>query len=130
MENIGIWLDGNIAYIIANKHIKEVPSNIEHFHPKGGSGTRFKGGPQDVVQDSKYLERNKQQLKKYFASIVDFIKTNATLVIFGPAEIKHKFKKELDENYKDLSDRVVAVETTDSMTRNQLIQWVAEFYNN
>jgi len=34
-------------------------SEVEDYHPKGGSGTKFKGGPQDVVKDSKYLERKK-----------------------------------------------------------------------
>jgi hypothetical protein len=70
MINIGIWLDKNKAFIVTLTNEIEVfetiISNVENFHIHGGSGTRFKGGPQDVVQDSKYLEREKHKFKVYF----------------------------------------------------------------
>ena len=57
MINTGIWLDKNKALIVSlteeTEVFKTIISNVENFHIHGGSGTRFKGGPQDVVQDSK-----------------------------------------------------------------------------
>jgi len=132
MKNTGIWLDKAKALIVTIENGKEsintIMSNLEDYNIHGGSGTRFKGGPQDVVQDNRYLEREKNQLKDYFKNIVSEIKNTDTLVIFGPAEANEKFAKELQENYKDLSAKVIAVKKADSMTDNQVKAWVREFF--
>ena len=97
MINTGIWLDKNKALIVSlteeTEVFKTIISNVENFHIHGGSGTRFKGGPQDVVQDSKYLEREKHQFKVYFKEIASEIEGSDGILIFGPAEVKDKFKK-------------------------------------
>ena len=70
MLQTGIWLDKHKANIVSLEKGVEtfstIFSNLEDYRIHGGSGTRLKGGPQDVVQDSKYLEREKLQLKTYF----------------------------------------------------------------
>jgi len=132
MKNIGVWLDKNKAHVVTIDGRKEelitVNSNVEHFHVSGGSGSKAKGGPQDVVQDSKYLEREKHQFKSYFKELVSKIDTADSLVIFGPAETNISFKKELEENYKQLNSKVKSVDKVDSMTNNQVIAWVRDFY--
>jgi len=132
MKNIGVWLDKDKAHVVTIDGRKEelitVNSNVEHFHVSGGSGSKAKGGPQDVVQDSKYLEREKHQFKSYFKELVSKIDTADSLVIFGPAETNISFKKELEENYKQLNSKVKSVDKVDSMTNNQVIAWVRDFY--
>lgn len=132
MKNTGIWLDKEKALIVTIENgvetLNTIASNIEHFRPRGGSGTRFKGGPQDVVQDSKYLDREKQQLKKYYKSLASEIKDTDALVIFGPAETNEKFNKELQNNYKPLSTKIKGVRKADSMTENQVKAWVRDFF--
>jgi Txe/YoeB family toxin of Txe-Axe toxin-antitoxin module len=133
MKNIGIWLDKEKAFIVTIENGKEktqvVSSEIEHYHISGGSGTRFKGGPQDVVQDSKFLEREKHQLKAYFKKIVDDTKDADALLLFGPAGTNEKFKKEIDESYSELSQKVLRVERADSMTENQIKALVRDVFN-
>ncbi len=102
------------------QHIDMVISQVENYHMSGGSGTKFKGGPQDVVQDSRYLEREKNQLREYFKDITIQIEKADAIVIFGPAETKNKLAKELQNNYKELFAKVKHVKTSDSMTENQL----------
>lgn len=132
MKKTGIWLDKNKAIIIYidddSEKIFTVPSNIEHFHIHGGSGTRFKGGPQDVIQDSKYLEREKHQLKKFFQNILKKTSNSNSIVLFGPAEVKDKFKKLLERTYPSYHKQLVGVLTTDSMTDNQLKAWVRNYF--
>lgn len=133
MRNLGVWIDKDNAHVVTingkNESLITVDSNIEHFHVGGGSGSKLKGGPQNVVQDSKYLEREKHQLKSYFKELVSKIETADALVIFGPAEMNMTFKKELEENYKELNSKVRAVDKADSMTNNQVIAWVRDFYS-
>jgi len=133
MKKLGIWLDKKTARLISLENEKEVidtiVSEVEDFRIHGGSGTKFKGGPQDVVQDSKYLEREKHQLKAYFKEIASKMKDANAVVIFGPAQTKEKLHKELQENYKDLNAKVKAVKTADNMTDNQVKALVRDFFN-
>ncbi|MBC3846651.1 hypothetical protein H8K90_09690 [Winogradskyella echinorum] len=132
MKQTGIWLDKDKALIVTLENEQEkfetVTSNLDHFRIHGGSGTRLKGGPQDVVQDSKYLEREKHQMKSYFHNIIPKIENSDALVIFGPAETNERFAKELHENYNALSTKLKAVEKADSMTDNQVKAWVRDFF--
>ena len=82
-----------------------------------------------MVQDSKYLEREKHQLKAYFKEIASKMKDAKAIVIFGPAQTKEKLRKELQENYKDLNTKVKAVKNADSMTDNQVKALVRDFFN-
>jgi len=132
MKNIGIWLDKEKAHIVSIENGKEtmntLKSGVENYRIHGGSGTRFKGGPQDVVQDSKYLEREKHQLKAYFKELASKIKNADACVIFGPAETKDKLNTELQKKYKDISLKVQGVNVVDSMTENQIKAWVRDFF--
>ncbi|MBQ4802958.1 hypothetical protein J8L88_08880 [Aquimarina sp. MMG015] len=134
MKNIGIWMDKEKAYIINVKENNEemitIFSEIEDYRIHGGSGTKIKGGPQDVVQDSKFLEREKHQFKSYFKKIIPLIKDSDAIVIYGPAEAGEKFKKELDENYYSLSKKVKAVLKSDSLTENQTKALIRDYYKN
>jgi hypothetical protein len=92
---LGVWMDKREAKIITTENggqlLKVVSSDVEEFKSKGGSGTRLKGGPQDVVHDSKYLEREKHQYRNYFSEVIKQIPDFHRLVIFGPAQTGQKF---------------------------------------
>ena len=132
MKTIGIWMDKEKAHIITSnnegEHIITLLSNIENYRIHGGSGTRLKGGPQDVVQDSKYLEREKHQFRAYFKEIISHIKEVDKLAVFGPAEAGEKFEKELSENYKDVYKKLEGVFKADSMTENQIKALVRNYF--
>lgn len=132
MKQIGIWIDKKEAKIVTlengNEQIKTILSGIEDFNPRGGSGTKIKGGPQDVVQDSKYLEREKHQFSEFFKSLVPSLEDANTVVIFGPAQSGQKLFKELQKNHLQLCSKITSVEKADNMTDNQLKAWVRDFY--
>ena len=134
MKHIGIWIDKREAKIISIKnemeHLETIPSNIEDFHVSGGSGTRLKGGPQDVVQDSKFLEREQHQLARYFKSIIQKVSDADGLVIFGPAQTAMKLREEISQKHTLLNSKIKSVQKTDNMTDNQLKAWVRDYYRN
>ena len=133
MKNIGIWLDKDKAYIVQinenSESIKTLTSELEHFKVHGGSGTRLKGGPQDVVQDSRYLEREKHQLRNYFNDLIPYIEEADKVAIIGPAETRLKFKKEIDIKHRHLSDKITKVAVSDSMTTNQIKAYFRSYFN-
>ena len=135
MKNIGIWLDKEKAHIVTitkeSEQFQTLISEIEVYRPKGGSGTKSaKWGPHDVVQDIKYLEREKHQFKAYFKNLANAIKNSDGIALFGPAATANKFKKELDKNYPLLASKVKTVAKSDSMTPNQIKKLVREFFSN
>ncbi len=132
MKNIGIWIDKQEAKVTiledGNEHLETITSWVEDFNVGGGSGTKLKGGPQEVVQDSKYLEREKHQLSEFFKDIADYIEEADAIVIFGPAEARVKLGMELSEKYPHLHSKVKSNESADSMTENQLKAWVRDYF--
>jgi len=132
MKQIGIWIDKKQAKLVVLEDEKEnlltIESEVEDFHVRGGSGTAMKGGPQDVVQDSKYLEREKHQLSKFFLTLIPHISDADLIVISGPAQTGTKLNTELSDKHPQLHKKVVAIEKADSMTDNQLVAWVKEYF--
>lgn len=132
MKNIGIWLDKEKAHIVFLEgeavRMIQVDSELDFYNPKGGSRSKTRWGPQDVVQDSKYLEREKHQLKRYFRSVMEQIKDADGLVIYGPAETYERFHKELETQYPRLAKRVKEVKRADSMTTNQIKAMVRDYF--
>ena len=133
MKKTGIWLDKKVAYVISDdpeghQHVEVIFSKVENYHVRGGSGTNRKGGPQDVVQDRRYLEREKNQMRSYFKEIVRYLKDSSEVTIFGPAETGHKFKKELEINYEPIGALVNEVVITDSMSKNQMKALVRDYF--
>lgn len=132
MENVGIWIDKKNAFLIFLKDdtivLKQVISEVEDYHPHGGSGTKMKGGPQDVVQDDIYLEREKNQLKNYFKEIASRLSTAKNIVIFGPSLTPKMLQQELKERFPEIGKHVLDVIKADSMTENQRIALVKKYF--
>lgn len=132
MKNIGIWMDKRHAHIVWLKsnetQMKTIVSEVDSYKARGGSGTRFKGGPQDVVHDSKYLAHEKQQLKDYFKRIIAALDDVDQLALFGPAAAAEMFKKELGLHHRDLYSKVVCCQKADSMTPNQIKALVSDYF--
>lgn len=126
-------MDKEKAHIVSLKGEQEkfetIMSNLDFYKPSGGSRTKSaKWGPQDVVQDSKYLEKEKHQLKKYFNNLAKAIDDANAIALFGPADTNEKFRKELTNNHKNLAAKLKTVEKADSMTENQIKALVREYF--
>jgi hypothetical protein len=130
MRKVGIWIDKEKANIVTlsnnNGDFQTLESELESFNIHGGSRSKTRWGPQDVVQDSKYLEREKHQLREYFKKLAEIIKNADVISVFGPGEAKNKFRKEMLENYPLLAAKIKIVKTADSMTNNQIIALVKD----
>jgi len=132
MKKIGIWIDKGKAHIVTIENEREklttIASDVENYHVVGGSKSKSPWGPQQVVHDSKYTDREKHQLKNYFNEIIKKIKKADEIVIFGPAKTNIKLEKEIIKNHKSLAEKIKKVEKSDSMTNNQFIALVKDFY--
>lgn len=133
MKKTGIWIDKREAKIVVLgpegvEDFRVVSSEVDEFNPVGGSGSRAKGGPQDVVQDSKFTEREKQQLKRFFVRLAEEVADAEQVVVFGPGQTAGKLEQEWKNSAAQIAERLQGVEKADSMTDNQVKAWVREFF--
>ncbi len=133
MKKIGVWLDKEKAHIVTlteqGEELTTLNSEVEFFNLMGVAPGRFKwGGTQNVVHESKFLEREKQQLNSYFKNLANSLQGAEAILIFGPADTNVKFRKELDENYKSIAACVKGLVKADSMTTNQVKAFVRNFF--
>lgn len=133
MKNIGIWLDSEKAHLVTltdgGETMETILSNVEFFNQKGGAPPRTKwGGPQDVVHEQKYLEREKHQFKAYFNNLANAVKEADALAVFGPADVGEQFRKEMLKSDKSIAAKIKAVTKADSMTDNQVKALVKDFF--
>lgn len=134
MKKTGIWLDRKKALLVNLEGLKEtlltIKSDVEDFRISGGSGSRLKGGPQDVVQDSKYLERRKHQLNNYFKEIASYLNKSDEIVLYGPADTNEKLNKYLQSKQKEIGQKVKDVVKADSMSSNQIVALIKSYFDN
>jgi len=130
-KNTTVWLDSDKAFIISFNHDEEsflqITSNLEHYHYNEGRGNTIPFLGQEVSSERKLLERKKQQLKRYFKEIITNLLDASQIAIYGPADTKFKFRKEL-ENHRDLNRKIISFKVADKMTKNQLISMARNFY--
>ena len=127
----GIWIDTEKAVIVFLKGkghtIRIVDSLIESRERIPGESkmyTRF--GVQFSNFETKKENRKNHEVQKYLEKVVAEIKDADEVVLFGPAEMKTELEKFMLK--KSIQSPIIRrVETTDSMTQNQIVAWVKDF---
>lgn len=129
----GVWLDSSKAIIVTLNNDKEqlitVKSNIENkiYHDKEGDKGSFMGS-RHINNESKFNNRKNYQTEQFIKTILQKIKNSDEIYLFGPAELKLRIKHEF-ENDPSIASRLLAVEPADSMTNNQIVSKVRDFFS-
>ena len=128
----GIWIDTRQAYIIRvdheNSDISMIKSEIEDHKPRGGSRSNVPYGPVETVSEQKYLERRNHQERTFFDRIIEAVNQDNGVLIMGPAQAKIGLKKRIVER-TELSLRVIDSISTDSITQNQMVEKVKQYFD-
>lgn len=130
----GIWIDHEKALIITLNRgkykLKTIESDIVTRDRIDGETKSYgKFGDQSLSQEKHKERRIKEQTSKYLKSLLSEIKNVDELVLFGPANMKKELEKQI-LNDITLSSKLKAVVSADSMTENQVVAWVKNFYSN
>lgn len=132
MKNTGIWIDTREAKIFEwdgrKIGMRTIYSGAER-KPKieGEKSRRTKRMTIGFDYASSQEARFREDLKKFFRSIMADVADSDYLYLFGPAEAKVLLEKEM-KNDKSLKPIILKVENCDSMTNNQLMEKVLAFY--
>ncbi len=135
MKRIGIWMDTEKAHLVTlgpddnDESFETIESGVEFFNLKSSGQARSKwGGPQDLVHERTYLEREKHQMKSYFSKLAGKLQSANQIVVFGPADVGEHFRKELVKNHKTIAEKIKKVQKADSMTDNQIKALIKDFF--
>lgn len=129
----GIWIDHRKAIIVTlvgeTPKLQKILSNVEkHVRASGGSRSSATYGPQDVFAEDRVNRKYMHHLESYYDEVTDVIRDSEAIFIFGPGETKHELCKHIEKS-KELSKRVVNVETTDKMTDRQVAAKVKKYFS-
>lgn len=131
-NNIGIWIDTHQAVVIKLSNgeytIKTIESHIDTRVRTPGESKKYgRFGGQYLTYEknweNKKLEQTNQFLKVLFKEVEDC----DAVVLFGPSIMKTIFEKEIKNNLT-LIGKLLGVFDADSMSENQMVAWVKDFY--
>ena len=133
MKKTGIWIDKRQAKIVrlasdGTTDFQIIASGVEEMNPAGGAGTPGKGGPQDVVHDRKFTEREQHQLRRFFTQLAELVQGSSQVVILGPGQTGQQLAQDWKTQRADLAMHIQGVEKADSMTDKQLKAWVIAYF--
>lgn len=134
-KQVGIWIDSKKAIIVTldgqkEEKITEIDSEVENgvYHNKEGNKGTFSGSHHGD-NETKFDNRKKEQMDYYLDAVISYVKKADYLYIFGPAETKTKLEQKIRDEKSLGKTNLKAVETSDSMTLNEIVAKVKDFYN-
>ncbi len=133
MNQTGIWIDSKKAVIITFKNkesnTKIIFSGVEGKNRVEGEGKEFgRFGNQFSTLEKKLEKKYQSEIIEYLKEVIKELETTDDLVLFGPAQIKIELKKLIEKDNK-LLKKLLDVVDADSMTDNQLVAWVKNYYS-
>jgi len=134
-KQVGIWIDSKKAIIVTldgqkEEKITEIDSEIENsvYHNKEGDKGTF-SGEHHSDNETKFDNRKKEQMNYFLKSVLFYIKGSDYLYLIGPGETKIKLEQKINDDKSLEKINLKAVETADSMTLNEIVAQVRDFYN-
>jgi hypothetical protein len=129
---LGIWIDHKEAIVVSlvngESHVKHLDSNADsNVRGKGGYKSGGTAVAQSVSNEQRIEERRRHQLNDYYQMIIKSAAEADRIYIFGPGSAKNELQKVFIET-NNLHKRIEAVETSDSMTENQVVAKVRSFF--
>jgi stalled ribosome rescue protein Dom34 len=122
-KQAGLWIDHRKAVIVliteAGEEIKVIPSDMEKRIRFTG-GTASEDGSTEDVRDRQF----EQHLNSFYDQVITQLRQADSILIFGPGEAKRELHKRLER--KGMKERLLAIESADKMTDNQIAAKVRE----
>ncbi len=131
-KQTGIWIDTKKAVIVFleenNHRVKVIYSSIEGRERIAGETKWFtRIGNQILNFEKKKKNRRANEIRNFIKMLVDELKSTKELIIMGPAGMKTELEKMLRHD-STLSIVIKAVEAAESMTENQIVARVKQYY--
>jgi len=120
---VGLWRDHRKAVIVVvtdkGEETKLIISKVEkQLRRSGSSPLKGTHEAQQVPADDSREREFTGHLNIYYDAVIACIRDAEAILIFGPGEAKGELKKRLES--RELSGRIIGIETVDKMTDRQI----------
>lgn len=113
-----VWLDHSEAHVM---HIS--PDDVEKSVVHPANPHKKLHSKSGTVGSGKSAEDH-----HYYHSIVEALKGAQEILVVGPAQAKLQLIKHIQSHDRDMSDKVVGVETVDHPTDAQLVAYARKYF--
>ena len=126
---VGMWMDHRKAVIVVvtdkGEEIRLIVSKVEkQLRRSGGSPLKGPHEAQQVPADDSRERAFTGHLNIYYDAVIACIRNAEAILIFGPGEAKGELEERLAS--KELSGRIIGIETVDKMTDRQIVAKVRQ----
>lgn len=130
-KDVGLWIDHRRAVLVIcldqEEAIKQITSGIEkHVRYSGASHARGAGVSHSDASEDGRDRRFDEQLDRYYDEVISYLRDATAILILGPGEAKVELQKRL--KFCGLSDRIIAIQTGDKMTDDQIAAEVRQYF--
>jgi len=131
-KEIGLWIDHREAILVilsdGGEEIKHISSNQgKRIRYSSGSRLKFRGGSKRLTSEDGRDRKFGNELNKFYDEVIDAIRDAETILIFGPGEAKGELEKRIEQ--EAIHAQILAIETKDKMTDNQISAKVREHFS-
>ena len=128
---VGLWIDHRKAVIVVvtgkGEETKLIISKVEkQLRRSGGSPLKGRYEALQVPADDSREREFTGHLNIYYDAVIACVRDAEAILIFGPGEAKGELKKRLGS--KELSGRIIGIETADKMTDRQIAAKVRQHF--
>ena len=122
-KQAGLWIDHREATIVilndGGEEIKHILSNnAKHIHYSGSSHSKTPEGLKEVTSEDQRDRQFGNHLNKFYDEVIAAVRDADSIQIFGPGEAKGELEKRI--KHEGLKAHILAIETTDKLTENQI----------
>ncbi len=121
-QEVGVWIDHKEAFVLFNGDSKTDDQLSSDKHIRYSEHATDGASPAEDQRERRHANR----LNQYYDEIIPHLKDATAILIFGPGEAKGEFKKRLET--KGFANRIVACETVDNLTNNQMAAKVKAYF--
>jgi hypothetical protein len=133
-KKTGIWIDQEKAFLIrleGDKEpvIKRIKSDVEsRVRIKGEEKVSARFGNAFIDDQEKKQSRQRNERKRYFDEIIGKVRDDDYIFLFGPGKGKEELKNAIEKEHS-MRAKVLAFETTDRLTKNQLLEKTRKYFD-
>lgn len=129
----GIWIDGKKAIIVHffndTKVVDVLESEVEYRRRYPGEGREFsRSGDHIMSKEMTNDERIHHERRMFLQQVAEKLDPDFDIVIFGPAQTKHELLRVLADDH-EFETELITLKPADSMTVNQFVDLVQEYFN-
>jgi hypothetical protein len=124
---VGVWIDHTQAIFVRLATAAGEPeiSTLRSDAPVGGRGAPAAAGESKEQAESRLARRRRQQLREFYARVIEAVARVPRIVVLGPGTAKLELRQQIEES-PEVARRLEQVRPCERVAQRQLIERVRE----